>query len=47
MSETTHVFWVKNDAELIAAWEDALAAIDPDGNKIEAENKASLVGDAE
>ena len=31
MSETTHVFWVKNDTELIDAWETALAAIDPDG----------------
>lgn len=26
-SHTTHVFWVKNDAELIAEWEEALAAI--------------------
>ena len=31
MSETTHVFWVKNDPELIAKWEKALSAIDPDG----------------
>ena len=29
MSETTHVFWVKND--LVAKWEEVLAAIDPDG----------------
>lgn len=29
MSETTHVFWVKND--LVEAWEAKLAAIDPDG----------------
>lgn len=28
MSETTHVFWVKND--LITDWENALAEIDPD-----------------
>lgn len=47
MSETTHVFWVKNDEALITAWEDALAAIDPDGNGIDTENKASLVDDAE
>ena len=26
-SHTTHVFWVKNDADLIAEWEEALAAI--------------------
>lgn len=32
MSHTTHVFWVKNDTELIRAWEDALKVIDPDGN---------------
>lgn len=32
MSHTTHVFWVKNDSELIRAWEDALEVIDPDGN---------------
>ena len=48
MSETTHVFWVKNDSELIANWEAALAAIDPDGGSVEAENVApSLVDDAE
>jgi hypothetical protein len=26
-SHTTHVFWVKNDPELIAEWEEALGAI--------------------
>lgn len=30
MSETTHVFWVKND--LVAKWEEKLASIDPDGD---------------
>ena len=29
MSETTHVFWVKND--LVGKWEELLAVIDPDG----------------
>lgn len=33
MSETTHVFWVKND--LVEAWEAKLAAIDPDGGNLE------------
>jgi hypothetical protein len=48
MSETTHVFWVKNDDKLIADWEAALAAIDPDGGSVDAENVApSLVDDAE
>ena len=42
MSETTHVFWVKSD--LVEAWEAAIAAIDPDGGKVEKENLApSLV----
>ena len=35
MSETTHVFWVKNDPALIAAWEAKLATIDPDGGNLE------------
>jgi hypothetical protein len=35
MSETTHVFWVKNDDKLIADWEAALAAIDPDAGTLE------------
>ena len=39
MSETTHVFWVKND--LVRAWEDQLKAIDPDGGSLEKENLAS------
>ena len=34
MSETTHVFWVKNDSKLIADWEAALATIDPDGGNL-------------
>lgn len=33
MSETTHVFWVKND--LVEAWEAKLATIDPDGGNLE------------
>lgn len=42
MSETTHVFWVKKD--LVSAWEEIIAAIDPDGGKVEKENLApSLV----
>jgi hypothetical protein len=42
MSETTHVFWVKN--ELIEEWETALATIDPDGGDVEKKNLApSLV----
>ena len=46
MSETTHVFWVKND--LVGAWETLLAKIDPDGDAIAKENLApSLVEDAE
>ena len=46
MSETTHVFWVKND--LVAKWEEILAAIDPDGGAISAKNVApSLVEDGE
>ena len=36
MSETTHVFWVKND--LVAKWEEALATIDPDGGIVAANN---------
>ena len=46
MSETTHVFWVRED--LVADFEDVLAAIDPDGGSVDAENIApSLVDDAE
>ena len=46
MSETTHVFWVKND--LVDAWEALLAKIDPDGDAIAKENLApSLIEDAE
>ena len=35
MSETTHVFWVRED--LVADWEAALAKIDPDGGNFETE----------
>lgn len=35
MSETTHVFWVRED--LIEAWEKELATIDPDGGNFETE----------
>lgn len=42
ISETTHVFWVKN--ELVEEWETYLDTIDPDGDKVEKENLApSLV----
>lgn len=40
LSHTTHVFWVKQDDELISAWETALGTIDPDGETLEAENIA-------
>ena len=33
MSETTHVFWVRED--LVSDWEDILATIDPDGGNLE------------
>lgn len=33
MSETTHVFWVRED--LVPAWETVLATIDPDGGNLE------------
>ena len=45
MSETTHVFWVKSD--LVEAWEEALATIDPDGGIIEKENLAPSLIDNE
>ena len=46
MSETTHVFWVRED--LVDAWEAKLASIDPDGGDVDAENLApSLVEDGE
>lgn len=35
MSETTHVFWIKND--LITDWENALAEIDPDAEGLNTE----------
>lgn len=37
MSETTHVFWVKST--LVEDWEDAIAVIDPDGDKLTSANK--------
>ena len=33
MSETTHVFWVKSD--LVEAWEEVLATVDPDAGNLE------------
>lgn len=47
-SHTTHVFWVKRESAetagaLVTAWETALAAIDPDGSTITAENLAPTV----
>lgn len=45
-SYTTHVFWVKNDEELINAWEEALKVIDPDGNdSIDEENVGKTLED--
>lgn len=45
-SHTTHVFWVKNDTELINAWEEALKVIDPDGDStINEENKSKSIED--
>ena len=38
MSETTHVFWVKSDSDLITNWENFLKKIDPDkDNTLETE----------
>ena len=45
-SHTTHVFWVKNDEELINAWEEALEVIDPDGDSsIGEENIGKTLGE--
>lgn len=48
-SHTVHVFWVKNDADLITAWEAALAKIgtieDADGNDAEATALNELLED--
>ena len=49
-SHTTHVFWVKNDTELVTAWENALKTlrdiIDSDTNTIvEASGKSSRVSE--
>ena len=41
MSETTHVFWVRED--LVPDWEAILATIDPDGGNIEEDNVPSSV----
>ena len=35
MSETTHVFWVKQDEDLLTEWETKLAAIDPEGDGLD------------
>ena len=40
-SHTTHVFWVKNDAELIAEWEEALAAIGFEAGSAEGQSEDS------
>ena len=49
-SHTTHVFWVKNDTELVTAWENALKTlgdiIDSDTNtRVEASGKSSRVSE--
>lgn len=44
-THTTHVFWVKNDTELITAWETALAEIDPDAVGILDENIAPTLAE--
>lgn len=52
MSETTHVFWVRED--LVEDWEEVLAAIDPDAEGFETKpgkvtgnfNNESLIGDS-
>ena len=41
-SHTTHVFWVKNDEELITAWEEALNTIDPDKTATETTETGEL-----
>lgn len=38
-SHTTHVFWVKNDADLIAEWEEALAAIGFEAGSVEGQSE--------
>ena len=40
-SHTTHVFWVKNDADLIAEWEEALAAIGFEADSAEGQSEDS------
>lgn len=40
LSHTTHVFWVRQDDELISEWETALGTVDPDGDTLAAENVA-------
>ena len=45
MSESTHVYWVKND--LVTAWETKLAAIDPEGDGLNtAQTTVAAVKDA-
>ena len=41
-SHTTHVFWVKNDPELIAEWEEALGAIGFEAASTVAEEESEL-----
>ena len=45
-SFTTHVFWVKNDSTLIAAWEAALATIGTVVD-VDAESASSVSEDEE
>ena len=40
-SHTTHVFWVKNDTELVTAWENALKTL---GDIIDSDTKARVEG---
>nr|DAG88926.1 MAG TPA: hypothetical protein [Crassvirales sp.] len=42
-SYTTHVFWVKNDTELITAWETALRTL---GDIIDSDTKAAVTPEA-
>ena len=48
-SHTTHVFWVKNDTELVTAWENALKTlrdiIDSDTKPVEGNGKSSRVSE--
>lgn len=43
-SHTVHVFWVKNDSDLISAWEAALATI---GTVVDVDTVSSVSEDEE